>query len=677
MKKIMFFVMAVVACVTVSASADVASWQAQAQATANNVVADTNGGAGYVFDGSAGISYDYGDLSQGDTGTIGAGVTIEYIFNLADSGDSIALGTTHGWVNAEINGIKLEQYPATGLFGTGIETFWDLTFDGAPSVFDADTHAVVVYGADGYTELYVDGVSKGSDGRAGGWVVNGGVGSLGSTSDLATDIAVGTIYGVGSYDRALDATDVAALYDAYTTSDNAGLVYPTPNGTDNVPVDANLVWGPPPIMPNYYDLYFGTDPNTNTWNQTPDFVKKLDKQNQTEYDPGNMPFETTHYWRVDAYEPNTAGEILRVGGIWSFTTISDLPEILTHPQSVTVAAGDEAVFTVGGLNLLTKKWYKDNVIITGETSDTLTISNVQLGNEGVYHCIVGNGNGAFDISTVKARLLTNRLMAHWKFEGDLTDEVESIVGFYTDPNAANPTPTPTYDPNYVEGSQSFRFEPGPYFIRADLADYFNFYPQGYTVSAWIKTTQTSPWGAYVSKQDIDPQRGFILTHDDTGQAVHTLRQSFNDLNSGVQIDDGKWHLVVGTYDAATGEGKVYVDGELANQATNAGVLETSAAPLIFGAELTTGVIPYIGLLDEVRIYSYPQHPYEIAHEYVAIVPTASICVAHDPTDPTTDIEYDHDGDCDIDLADFAGYFIKQWLNCNRVAGTGSGLFDCK
>jgi hypothetical protein len=64
----------------------------------------------------------------------------------------------------------------------------------------------------------------------------------------------------------------------------------------------------------------------------------------------------------------------------------------------------------------------------------------------------------------------------------------------------------------------------------------------------------------------------------------------------------------------------------------------------------------------------------IAHDYVAIVPTASICVARDPT---TDIEYDYDGDCDIDLADFVGYFIKQWLNCNRVAGTGSGLLDCK
>jgi hypothetical protein len=102
------------------------------------------------------------------------------------------------------------------------------------------------------------------------------------------------------------------------------------------------------------------------------------------------------------------------------------------------------------------------------------------------------------------------------------------------------------------------------------------------------------------------------------------------------------------------------------------VLEPSDAPLIFGAELTTGVIPYVGLLDEVRIYSHPVDPYVIANEYVVIVPDAVICV-----DPTTDIEYDFDEDCDIDLADFAGYFIQQWLNCNRVAGISSGLLDCK
>lgn len=92
-------------------------------------------------------------------------------------------------------------------------------------------------------------------------------------------------------------------------------------------------------------------------------------------------------------------------------------------------------------------------------------------------------------------------------------------------------------------------------------DFFNFYPRGYAVSAWIKMpAKTGPWGAYVSKQGANPQRGFILTHNGAGQPVHTLRQSFNDLGSNTDADNNDWHLVTGTYDGVTKEGKVYVDG---------------------------------------------------------------------------------------------------------------------
>ncbi len=219
MRKVMFFAMAVVACMTISASADVANWQAQAAATANNVVAD---GTGWTFDGTAGLSYDYGDLSNGDI-TAEVGTSIEFIFNLSDSGTSVALGTVNGWNNVEKNGMKLEQWDDTGVFGSGIETYWDNTFDGVASIFDTDVHAVFVTDAAGYLELFIDGVSKGTDGRAGGWVNNGGVGSLGSTSSLTTDIAVGTIYAVGSYDRALTAAEVTALYDSYATPPNKAM----------------------------------------------------------------------------------------------------------------------------------------------------------------------------------------------------------------------------------------------------------------------------------------------------------------------------------------------------------------------------------------------------------------------------------------------------------------------
>ncbi len=182
-------------------------WLPESSGTTNNVVADNTG---WTFDGSTGISYDYGDLSNGDTGTE-VGTSIEYVFNLADSGTSIALGTVNGWANLEKNGMKLEQWDDTGVFGSGIEGYWDNTFDSAPSIFDTNVHAVFVTDADGNLELFIDGVSMGTDGRAGGWVNNGGLSSLGSTSGLITDIAVGTIFAVGTYDRALTSTEIGDL----------------------------------------------------------------------------------------------------------------------------------------------------------------------------------------------------------------------------------------------------------------------------------------------------------------------------------------------------------------------------------------------------------------------------------------------------------------------------------
>ncbi len=215
MRRRMLYVSVVLLCAIGSAQAgwewtpDI--WLPESTGTTDNVVADNTG---WTFDGSAGLSYDYGDLSNGDTGSAGPGASIEFVFNLSDSGTSIALGTVNGWSNVEKNGMKLEQWSDTGVFGSGIEGYWDKTFDSAPSIFDTNVHAVFVYDADGYLELFVDGVSKGTDGRDGGWVTNGGVSSLGSTSSLTTDIANGTIYAVGSYDRALTSEEIAGLAEA-------------------------------------------------------------------------------------------------------------------------------------------------------------------------------------------------------------------------------------------------------------------------------------------------------------------------------------------------------------------------------------------------------------------------------------------------------------------------------
>jgi hypothetical protein len=203
---------------------------------------------------------------------------------------------------------------------------------------------------------------------------------------------------------------------------------------------------------------------------------------------------------------------------------------------------------------------------------------------------------------------------------------------------------------------------------ANSANFFNFYPRGYTVSAWVNMPEKTSgnWGAYVSKQGADPTRGFLLTHQGAGQPVHTLRQSFNDLGSNTEADDNNWHLVVASYNAATKEGKVYVDGVLKNQATNTGVVEESPADLLFGAEWPDGRVAYIGLLDDVRIWSYVVDPVTVATLYTDFNPGAEICVEY----PGYDVAGpngigDEFRDCRVNLYDFVP-FANAWLGCNIV-----------
>jgi pectate lyase len=69
------------------------------------------------------------------------------------------------------------------------------------------------------------------------------------------------------------------------------------------------------------------------------------------------------------------------------------PSIVTQPQDQIVLPGQTAVFTVsaGGSRPLFYQWYfNTNTLLTNVTDDTLTITNVQAANAGVYSVVVSN-----------------------------------------------------------------------------------------------------------------------------------------------------------------------------------------------------------------------------------------------------------------------------------------------
>jgi Concanavalin A-like lectin/glucanases superfamily len=431
------------------------------------------------------------------------------------------------------------------------------------------------------------------------------------------------------------------------------------DGEPLVAATTNLEWDLAAVVTNC-DVYFGSDPN---------FInnpKVVDAQNVELYDPPvDLDDETTYYWRVDARVDTTVYE----GDIWEFTTITADPILDEDPCGLTINAGETAVFRVKATNVDSYSWQKLGGGEVG-TDSTLTITNVQKVNEGVYWCELKNE--ATTIETAKVNLMTRRLVALWEFEDDLTDsEADGWDGDYTDPNTANDPPTPVFvlDPCSIDDGKSLQLVADELHVRITGSEnLFNFYPQGYTVNAWVKTEQDADYGCMASKQhrvevEWPDWDGWVLNCTNTGVAAHGLRQVFGDYSGSSvigtsNIADNEWHMVTATYNGETGTGTIYVDGLLENQLVDTvRKAPTNDQPVIIGAETILGEVAYEGLLDKTSIYSYALDQVDVALLYTDVM-GGNLCVGGNP-------EYDLNDDCKVNILDFA-LFAADWLECNIV-----------
>ncbi len=422
------------------------------------------------------------------------------------------------------------------------------------------------------------------------------------------------------------------------------LIHPAPSGVSLVDIDDDLEWA---VVNDWnVDLYFQADDPNFT-----DVAPVRTDTSDTTYEPGTMVNETTYYWRVDAYEPNGLDFIVHTGPVWEFTTAPATPTITLHPISQTVAAGSEVVLAIDGTNIdpARAQWYQDNVELTGKTGLTLTISDVQLGEEGYYHCVASNTAG--DDVSESARLLTERLMAQWGFEGNINDSVASLGGVYLDPEPANPNPAETYSTDSIEGGQSFSFDPNSFYIEVDNAEYFNYVTEGYSVSAWIKVTETpNGWDSYIMK---------------TGAYwLNALSDSYVMVLGNWSLDpvleDGGWHCTVATYDPTDRTVRYYVDGKFNLEFTN--TPGKTDEPLIFGASDATGRGRYNGLLDDVKMYSYALDDVAVALLYTDFNPGSEVCLGYPNFDSTGP---EGTPDCRINVYELAEW-AAAWMECNLV-----------
>ncbi len=540
---------------------------------------------------------------------------------------------------------------------------------GTTSINDGQWHHVACTLAQDETananvKLYVDGALETTTGGGSSPINSDAVPVCIGCTGVGTQMQYkGVIDEVRIYDEELSQADIQAIM---VNNDIATVDSPA-HRSNNVMINSELTWiEPSNYTPEKYDVYFDTDPNFDT--------ATVETITGTSYDPfgaGDMSFSTTYYWRADSYK---AGVTEPYKGVrWCFTTSAEEASfnLDSGPHSETVAAGEDFAFTAAGINAATFAWYEqsdpDNSILDGVGPDIapLNFEDVSIDDEGVYYCVIANENDD-EVTSQTARLMVQRPVVHWKFENNLdaqvTDDGSVWPGQVVDPNESDAfVPTAVYETG-IDGT-ALKFAEEYYVEIPNSADYYNFYPQGLTVSCWVNTNGISGYHTPVSKHGTTPESlGWVMNciGDNAG---FTLRGATDVAisTSNLSLSDGQWHFIAIQYDNETGLMKIYIDGLLAEtNIANTNVIPESDNPVRIGAN-NEGDNLFLGLVDELRIWNYPVSAKKIGQLY-ANGSGVSFC--------TGEVEYDFTGpedepDCVVDLYDFA-QFTAHWLDSNII-----------
>ncbi len=386
------------------------------------------------------------------------------------------------------------------------------------------------------------------------------------------------------------------------------------------------------------------------------------------------------------------------------TIEADFPMITAQPVSQNIEPGETAVFTVAGLSIVSYQWYKNSTALTnggnisGATTNTLTISNVQIADEAGYFCRVYGASSSVDSG--KASLLVSRsLVAHWSFDGNLNDS----SGFDNDGTAVgsisyatgvdNMPDSALYLENIGDAQNYVRISDPVYSLNIPDADMIA-YTGSLTLSFWVKPSFIQSYEMYASTGILPNGGWYAARYGNSYMATFLVNPSQADFVTKV-LNDGQWHLYTAVMDTSSGILKLYMDGQVQAQKPAA---PTPGVDFLIGAlnwkanrtaadNISLG---YTGLLDDIRVYNYALSDEEIAQLFHTVVDNA-VCVEIVTGDINEDCQVDiididviaknwlHEsacteplsgdinGDCRVDFCDFI-IISDNWLNCTLMPG---------
>ena len=284
-------------------------------------------------------------------------------------------------------------------------------------------------------------------------------------------------------------------------------------------------------------------------------------------------------------------------------TVNTLPVLSSSPAGEIAGFGQTVTFTAngsGGRPLLFN-WYVNGSLISSSTTPNLTLANVQASNIGSYQVAAINSYGAVTsapaLLKVYAGPLTNSLVVHLKFDGDLNDSSGRGNNATYQNNGAAANPNPTFVPGLL--GQAFQVT-----TKIDSSDYeyasFG-YPadlqfggtNDFSVSFWAQYTDQSDDIPFISNKDWDsssnPGWG-IFTQGGGNYRVNVTgpnlgADKYSQTDTPHTLKDGNWHhVVVSIQDPPYGQAAYvygYLDGVLVSKHPMivSGNFDTLALPL--------------------------------------------------------------------------------------------------
>ncbi len=673
--------------------------------------------------GQIGGAYAFAGTGWVDFGT-GTALTTTHITNFPISISywlkSTAVTTTECAVWMGKRGTT-QQYLQTGMKnGNANAAYRNTDFDNSVAWKDNGTthtegdgqwhHIVAVYPNSTVRHVYVDGVLAASKTFTQAYYTGTNQVAVGNNNrnTTLTDAFDGLIDDVQMYNEVLGDQEILDIY-AAGRGDIATNPLPKGNSIDPA-VTTSLTWAAPAkYTPEVgYNLVLrkatqASEPNF----AASDNIINITNGTATFPTTVSLAYDATYYWRVDSYEPNgiannKADDILHRGVVWSFTTQPSVPVITVQPSGTARAAGETAVLVLEytSFSPLTNAVWEvlpnggaDWIAASGTSTInessvpktvTLTIPHVAVADEGLYRCLISNDGGATKIvSDGTAGLAVKRQLAHYAFEGNAND-TNNGGGIKNDGTAAiwgnaSAVPDITYAPTGLSGlgngvvfnAITADTDPNQSYIQLPITAYPNANVGGGlaagTISCWVKAK--SP-GTILGVFNDGLYTAFELsvytaTSSRTFKRNQGSNQNTETINAPHLTDSDAWYFVASTWGAADGKLRTYIA-----RATENGYIEDVVndipanyiawqyAPAI-GASNSRGTFNNFlkagSMLDDLKIFNYALEPEEIAAEFNAVTGN-TMCIAL----TFAGDYYDTNGDCVVDLADFAD-FAEAWL----------------